>query len=208
MPQSWVPSDIRDVQTDSTVLNLTFKSRLEARRELGNCLMEYHIGNCRFLTRASDGAAITEMAVPDETCDTFSSNVIGQYRRTLDPNEPLTANMILPYSIAKMVDEIVIPLLDGGAGDRNEQALSIARAMLQNERLSVDGKIRYGSQFHGDIRLTDEGRRRIQEAIARKDRAGPDRPRDARIDIGAQQDQFSHLFEITLPNGVTQSLVQ
>jgi len=165
--RSVVPFDIHDAKTQSAVLNLQFQLDRDAVNELGDCLMEYRIGPERFVARLSGERTLIALALPGESCHQISINTAGAYQVELQPKEPALASIILSHSIARSVDKIILPLLLSDSGPRHERAVAIATAFLEKDSLVVAGRLKYGSRFTGNLRLTPEGRRRLLNALGR-----------------------------------------
>jgi len=167
MSEVVVPFDVHDVKTESAVLNLQFQLDRHAVKELGDCLMEYRIGPERFVARLSDERTIIALALPGESCHQITSNMAGAYQVESQPKEPAIASIILSHSIAPSVDKIILPLLQSDSGPRHDRAVAIAKAFLEKDSLIVTGRLKYGSRFTGNLRLTPEGRQRLLNALGR-----------------------------------------
>ena len=167
MSEAVVPFDVHDAKTESAVLNLQFQLDRDAEKELGNCLMEYHIGSEAFAAHHSDGWTVIALALPGESCRQISVNTVGAYQVEVQPKEPGLASIILSHSIALSVDKIILPLLLSESGPRHERAVAIATAFLKKDSLIVTGRLKYGSRFTGSLRLTTEGRQRLLNALGR-----------------------------------------
>lgn len=165
MQQAVVPFDIHDSKTESAILNLKFEWDLYAERDLGDCLMEYHIGSERFVACRAEDRSVIALALPGETCEKISASTAGANEVAVQPNEPDLASIILSHSIALSVDKIILPLLQSESGPRHDRAIAIAKAFLEKDSLVVTGRLKYGSRFTGSLRLTPEGRQRLLNAL-------------------------------------------
>ena len=165
MQEAVVPFDIHDSKTESAILNLKFQRDLHAERELGECLMEYHIGPERFVACRAEDRSVIALSLPGEPCEKISSSTAGAYEVAVQPNEPDLASVILSHSIALSVDKIIVPLLLSDSGPRHEHATALARELLKQNDLVVTGRLKYGSKFTGSLRLTDEGRWQLLNAL-------------------------------------------
>lgn len=180
-----VPFDVHDVKTESAVLNLQFQLDRDAVKELGDCLMEYRIGPERFVARLSDERTIVALALPGESCHQISINTAGAYQVDLQPKEPALTSIILSHSIALSVDRIILPLLLSDSGPRHERAVAIAKAFLEKDSLIVTGRLKYGSRFTGCLRLTIEGRQRLQNALGMNEGRAKQSGRSPRVRCAA-----------------------